>query len=274
MDPEVFLLRAIREKYPYRVIKDIVERIDNINYGNCTISNPLLLLCNQGNCFNFHPSSNKILILLISKGIDVNTIDKNTGNTSLYLLSTSGNPICLKYIKTLLKYGATINQSNWKMKRCNVLALDLINSYILYGSFEGNSLIDLIRQNRAMNQFCVAIKYLNLNKKQQFQGLLYLLGRESDNNYIDMIRALSSVGITVQNVADEFRDFIENNSVTIKFVVRIIELGFYFDYTKLKISDKGLESDVIKVISYLTNKVSQLTNDTDNIEKLINNLIK
>ena len=240
-DPKKDLIIAIERKFPTDVIEDIINAIGDINYGNSyqlPDQNPLLLLIKKCD----HDNLPDVLTLLLEKGANPNVIDSHSGETPLHLLRfphcTGGN----KLVQILLNMGADpyiIDKGGRDMftSTCSEVKR-VMDNYLLYKN--DNKITRMIKKDSSVGSVGIAIKYVQLDRKQQFETILYvcMMDRNIHNSRSELLCMLKSAGITVHNFSNEFIEYIKNNEVDVDFIHLVLEQGLMFDYKIINFKDK------------------------------------
>ena len=213
MDSHTELLTAIRNGLSYRIIKKIIQYIDDINVGiTDSDTDPILVLFithikqSRVPSFNRHPDFYKIVKLLIRKGIDPNTKFSNN-HTLLYMLRDCNQEQYLKSIQFLLKNGADPNitpPNREKMIDCACTKVKeiLINYQIVGNSKDYDEIVQLVNSNSSIQNLTILLKYADINNRGLFEILKYSLN--SNKNLTNILTSMGIIGIDLKEFPKEF----------------------------------------------------------------------
>ena len=177
--------------------------ITDVNYGNkhgiANTFHPLLLLFNKK---VIHKDADKILELLMSKGVDISIRSRVSCSTPLHLVASSTDITGLNCVKILLENGASKNIMGFTpIKYASSLALPMFIS--IQRPLNNNYLIDFI-VNKKYDDIHKCIKYSQFDVDCIFDALIFIITNYSDEDRELKLSIFTKAGVNIRDFDDEF----------------------------------------------------------------------
>jgi len=245
------LIYSIKVRLTLDTIKSLIDKLDNVNYGTNYDTNPLLCLCGSSSKKN----TLYILQYLIDKGVDVNTICNDTGDSAVIMCCRSEHFEC---VDLLLSKGADMNIVNKFGKSIHDYYSQTVGPYYTSNNYKIiRSIIDkytknnikcanimeLLNNDSDIISVRITIKNANLDPQQLCDILIFIM--KERNMYLTMINDyLKTNNITLSSFGDKFTHFIKNSKLSSDSVCFLILNDYQID--NIPLDDDILPNDSIK----------------------------
>jgi len=230
------LINAISYKLEFPIIREIINKIEDVNFGN-SISmnngNPLLLLPTCA-----HSDSHKILKLLLDKGANVEIRDR-FGMTPLKLFGQYSNYKCFKM---LIDHGADTNEvKKMPFTDSNIIKLLKMDLNLL-DDFD----IDYFVGRKSANEIIIYLKYGS--NYDPFKILKNILSYDNCSKYDSVLEYFHSINMNIPKFKDEFVQYAENNKVTVLFLKNMLKHKIPVNMRKISLLDDCATPKIVNLL--------------------------